>query len=78
MVIRVRNAGMALENRLKLISRICAHIKVPTRTSAAAATSMGTTEVSGVKNIEPRNSTPVITEARPVRAPSPMPAAEST
>ncbi|MNW65374.1 hypothetical protein D3C74_437530 [compost metagenome] len=69
---------MAEENRLKLISRICEHIMVPTRTRAAAATSIGTTEVSGVKNIEPRNSRPVMTEASPVRAPSPMPAAEST
>ena len=77
MVTMVRKAGSATVNLVNLISRIWAIIMAPTTTRAAAATSSGTTLVSGVRNIEPRNSTPVTTEARPVRAPSPMPAAES-
>ena len=56
---------------------ICDIISAPTMTSAAAATSVGTIDVSGVKNIATRNSTPVTTFARPVRAPSPMPAPDS-
>ena len=73
----VRNAGRATANLVNLISRIWAIIMAPTTTRAAAATSSGTTLVSGVRNMEPRNRTPVTTEASPVRAPSPMPAAES-
>src|SRR5919205_2365885 len=77
MVTIVRKAGSATANLVNLISRICAIIIAPTTTSAAAATSSGTTLVSGVRNMEPRNSAPVTTDASPVRAPSPIPAAES-
>ena len=56
---------------------ICDIISAPTMTRAAAATSSGTTWVSGVKNIAARNSSPVTTFASPVRAPSPMPAPDS-
>ena len=46
-------------------------------TSAAAATSDGTIAASGVKNIAAKNNPPVTRLARPVRAPSPMPAPDS-
>ncbi len=59
------------------MSATCATMRAPTTTSPAAATSSGTTWVSGVRNIDARNSRPVTTEAMPVRAPSPMPDAES-
>ena len=60
------------------MSLICETISAPTMTSAAAATSRGTTWVSGVKNMARMKSSPVTTEAKPVRAPSPMPEADST
>src|SRR5690606_41017244 len=48
-----------------------------TITSAAAAISVGTIEVSRVKNIASRNIAPVMTFAKPVRAPSPIPEPDS-
>ena len=59
------------------MSRSCENIITPTMTSAAAATSVGTIDASGVTNIAAKNSTPVTRFARPVRAPSSMPAADS-
>ena len=52
-------------------------IIVPTTTSAAAATSEGTISAKGVKNIAAKKSPPVTRLARPVRAPSPIPAPDS-
>lgn len=46
-------------------------------TSAAAATSVATMDASGATNIAARNSTPVTRLARPVRAPSLIPAPDS-
>ncbi len=74
----VRNAGSAAPKSVHSMSFTCATMSAPTTTSPAAATSSGTTWVSsGVRNIDARNSSPVTTEAMPVRAPSPMPDAES-
>ncbi len=78
MTMIVRNTGSTLENSLKSMWRIWTTMRAPTITSAAAATSSGTTWVRGVKNIARRNSTPVTTLAKPVFAPSPMPEADST
>ena len=72
-----RNTGSSTENSVKSMNRICDIISAPTITSAAAATSLGTIDTSGVKNIATRNSRPVTMFARPVRAPSPMPAPDS-
>src|SRR5690606_24962410 len=69
--------GNPLENSVQSMSLICDTMSTPTTTRAAPATSSGTTWVSGVKNTASKKSTPVTTEARPVRAPSPTPAAES-
>src|SRR6266545_1240507 len=49
----------------------------PTITRAVVAASKGTTVTSGDRNVASRNSTPVTTDARPVRAPSATPAADS-
>ena len=57
--------------------RIWVIISAPTMTSAGAAASDGTICTSGLKNIATRNSTPVTTLARPVRAPSATPEALS-
>ena len=46
-------------------------------TRAGVAASCGTIVTSGEKNIATRNSTPVTSEAMPVRAPSPTPEADS-
>ena len=46
-------------------------------TSAGAAASDGTTAKSGARKVASRKSTPVTTEARPVRAPSSTPDADS-
>src|SRR3954469_18970624 len=73
----VRKAGSATEKSSNAMSLICAIINTPTTTSAGAAASTGTTWYSGVKNIATMNSNPVTTFARPVRAPSAMPAADS-
>ncbi len=78
MITMVRNAGSATAKSLKSISAICLTIIAPTTTRAAAAASIGTAWYSGVKNMAAMNSRPVTTFARPVRAPSPMPEADST
>src|SRR5690606_25175467 len=73
----VRNAGSATAKLVRSIALICEIISAPTITSAGAAASTGTTSYSGVKNIASRNNPPVTTFARPVRAPSAMPEADS-
>src|SRR5690606_4761107 len=77
-VTTVRNTGSATVKSPRSISLISRIIIAPTTTRTALATSIGTTAVSGVRNIATRNRPPVTTDARPVRAPSPTPAAEST
>ena len=52
-------------------------IRKPTSTSAGVAASFGIIDTSGVKTVASRNIRPVTTEARPVRAPSPTPEADS-
>src|ERR1700716_68285 len=74
----VRNAGSAMLKSEKSISLTWLINSAPTTTSAGAAASTGTTRYSGVKNTAPMNNTPVTTFASPVRAPSAIPAADST
>ena len=52
-------------------------MRKPTSTRAGAVASLGTTPTIGEMNIASRNSTPVTTLARPVRAPDDTPAADS-
>ena len=56
----------------------CCIIRKPTSTSAGTAASSGIAWTTAVRRTSAsRNSTPVTTEARPVRAPSPTPEADS-
>ena len=71
----VRNAGSAISRSSQSMPLICCIIRKPTRTSAGTAASLGTIATSGAKNVASRNSTPVTTLARPVRAPSATPEA---
>src|SRR5215475_467919 len=73
----VRNAGIAISRSSQLIPLTCCIIKKPTRIRAGTAASLGITLTSGETNIEHRKSSPVTTDARPVRAPSPTPDALS-
>ncbi len=68
---------MAISTSSQSISLTCCIIRKPTRTSAGTAASDGITSTSGASRMVSRNSTPVTTEARPVRAPSPTPEADS-
>ena len=77
MAATVSTTGSATENSERSMSRRCDNIITPTMTSAAAATSVGTIDASGVTNIAAKNSTPVTRFAKPVRAPSSMPAPDS-
>ena len=49
----------------------------PTNTRAVEAASVGTSWTRGDRKVDRRKAMPVTTEARPVRAPSPTPAADS-
>ena len=69
----VRNAGMTRDRSSQTRFLTWLIISAPTMTSTGAAASDGTTWTSGLKNIATRNSTPVTTLARPVRAPSATP-----
>src|SRR4051795_393644 len=73
----VRNAGNATSMSSKSIPFTCVIIKNPTRISAGVAASYGTSVTSGATTIEIRKQIPVTTLARPVRAPSPTPEADS-
>ena len=53
-------------------------IRKPTNTIAGATASKGTMVTRGVRKIATRNSTPVTIFAKPVRAPAPIPVADST
>lgn len=77
MAATVRTTGKATEDSDSSTCRRCDTIIAPTTTSAAAATSVGTMDASGETNIAARKSAPVIRFARPVRAPSPIPAPDS-
>ena len=68
---------MAISRLSHSISVTCCIIRKPTSTSAGTAASDGMTWTSGAKIIESRKSTPVTTDANPVRAPSPTPEADS-
>ena len=73
----VRKAGMATARSVQSILETCCIMRNPTATSAGAAASLGTTAASGERNVAKRKKTPVATEARPVRAPSATPVADS-
>lgn len=77
MAATVRTTGKTTENSANSMCRSCDTIIAPTTTSAAAATSVGTIDASGETNIAARKSAPVIRFARPVRAPSSIPAPDS-
>ena len=65
MTVIARNTGSSTENSEKSMNLICDIMSAPTMTSAAAATSDGTIDTSGVKNIATRNSRPVTMFAKP-------------
>ena len=68
---------MAISTSSQSMFLTCCIIRKPTRTSAGTAASFGMIATSGAKIVASRNSTPVTTLARPVRAPSPTPEADS-
>src|SRR5690606_18646122 len=78
MLTTVSTTGSATENSVMSTWRRCETIIAPTTTRAAAATSVGTTDASGETNIAARTSAPVTRMATPARAPSPIPAPDST
>ncbi len=78
MTTTVRNTGIAVARSAQSTWRAFDIIIAPITTRAAAATSPGTIAVSGVKNRHAAKNSPVTTEDRPVRAPSPTPVADST
>src|SRR5918995_898673 len=73
----VRNAGIAISTSPHSMPRTWAIIRNPTRTSAGVAASYGTISTRGARKVASRKHTPVTMLARPVRAPSPTPAADS-
>ncbi|GAA3213292.1 hypothetical protein GCM10020256_13380 [Streptomyces thermocoprophilus] len=73
----VRNTGIAVARSAQSTCRAFISIIAPMTTRAAEATSCGTIAVSGVKKRQAAKNRPVTTEARPVRAPSPTPVADS-
>ncbi len=73
----VRNAGIAISESSQAMSLTWLIIRKPTSTSAGTAASLGMCSTSGTASVDSRNSTPVTTDARPVRAPSPTPEADS-
>ncbi|CAB4694181.1 unannotated protein [freshwater metagenome] len=73
----VRKAGIAIPKSSQSIDLICVIIKKPTITRAGVAASYGITATSGAKNVVSRKQIPVTTDAKPVRAPSPTPDADS-
>ena len=77
MTATVRTTGRATEKSEISMWRKWENIIAPTITRAAAATSVGTIDASGATNIAARNNAPVTRLARPVRAPSSMPAPDS-
>ena len=78
MTANVRNAGIATPRSAQSMATTLRAMRKPTTTMAGATASNGTTLTSGVRNMAARNSTPVTTLARPVRAPSAMPVEDST
>ena len=78
MKIMVINAGIPRPQSCQSICTAWRTIKNPTTTRAGATASKGTIVTSGEAIIATRNNTPVTIFARPVRAPSPIPVADST
>src|SRR5919206_1024657 len=74
----VSAAGIATVRLPRSMRLIWDSISTPTTTSAGSAASLGTSDTSGVRNSATTNSSPVTTEASPVRAPSAMPDDDST
>ena len=78
MKIMVKNAGIPRPQSVQSIFTAWRIIRKPTTTSAGATASKGTMVTSGEMKIASRNSTPVTMFAKPVRAPAPIPVADST
>ena len=70
--------GMATSADFQSMSVTWVIMRKPTNTRAVEAASVGTSSTSGARKVESRKRTPVTTEARPVRAPSATPEADST
>src|SRR6266550_1799763 len=77
MTTMVSRAGRPSSMSVKSILEAMPAMRKPTMTSAGAVASGGITATTGARNIARRNSTPVVTLARPVRAPAETPAADS-
>ena len=73
----VRKTGMDTDRSLQSTCLAALIIIEPMTTRAAAATCAGTSWVSGVKKRQAAKNRPVMTDDRPVRAPSPTPLADS-
>ena len=74
----VMNAGIAICGALQSMSVTWVIMRNPTKTSAVEAASVGTSSTRGARKVDRRKRTPVTTDARPVRAPSATPEADST
>ena len=72
------NEGIATSGDFQSMSVTWVIIRNPTKTSAVEAASVGTSSTSGARKVDSKKRTPVTTEARPVRAPSATPDADST
>ena len=68
---------MAISRSSQAMALTCCIIRKPTSTSAGTAASDGIASTIGAKKVASRNSSPVTTDASPVRAPSPTPEADS-
>ncbi|MNN38086.1 hypothetical protein D3C81_1520640 [compost metagenome] len=73
-----RNAGNASEKSLKSIFVIFVSMSPPMIIRIGAIAASGMILIKGIKNNEPRNNNPVVTEVNPVLPPAVMPAAVST
>ena len=74
----VMKAGIATSFEAQSMSVTWVIMRKPTNTRAVEAASVGTSSTRGARKVDSRNRMPVTTEARPVRAPSATPEADST
>jgi hypothetical protein len=70
----VNSTGRAMPGSVHSRWRTSSNIIAPTITRMGAVAALGMIPASGEMNRQQRNSAPVMTDARPVRAPSPIPA----
>ena len=73
-----KKAGTASAKSVQLRSLKEAIMRTPTMMRAGAVATDGTRLTKGATNMVARNSKAVTTEVRPVRPPTPIPAADST